>query len=468
MFSLNVSQIAGAISASVTGHGGDIVFRSVCTDSRAVKEGDLFVALRGERFDGHEFAARAVQSGARGVVADRPVEGLPPGIPVFLVRDTLGALQDLARYNRQRSGAPVVGVTGSSGKTSTKDLVYSVLSARYRTLKTEGNLNNEVGVPLTLLRLDEGHQAAVVEMAMRGMGEIDLLARIALPDGAVITNIGEAHFELLGSVDNIARAKGEILDHVPDRGFAVLHGGSPYIRREAARCRGRVIFYGEDPGLDLYARDITPGAGGNRFVAVFRGRAEEFFVPLPGRHNVINSLAAIAVGRELGLEFPEIRDGLSAANLSAMRLELSQWNGVKIINDSYNANPASTRAAVQVLAEMAGESRKIAVLGDMLELGDKSESAHREVGRAVCNAGVDLLAAVGDRARHIGLGAREAGLSPGRIHYYRTAREAAGELKKFLRPGDVVLVKGSRGMKMEEFVFALSGRQEEDANHSGS
>lgn len=456
MFSLSVSQLAGAVSATVAGGDGDRVFRSVCTDSRNVREGDLFFALRGERFDGHDYAIRAVQSGAGGVVADREVASLLPGAPFFLVRDTLGALQDLAGYNRRLSGVPLVGVTGSSGKTSTKDLVCSVISSRFKTLKTEGNLNNEVGLPLTLLGLEPGHQAAVVEMAMRGAGEIDLLARIAAPDGAVITNIGEAHLELLGSVDNIARAKGEILDHVPERGFAALHGDSPYIRREARRCRGRVIFYGEDRGFDLHPLEMVSEAGGNRFVASVGGAAEEFFVPMPGRHNVINSLAAIAVGREMGLEFREIRQGLAAANLTAMRLEISLWNEVKIINDAYNANPSSTRAGLQVLAEAAGEkSRKIAVLGDMLELGEKSESAHREVGRAVQAAGVDLLAAVGDRARQIGLGALEAGLSDRAVRYYTTAREAAGELKKILGPGDVVLVKGSRGMKMEEFVWAL-------------
>lgn len=456
MYSLDIAQIAVALSAAPTGGTGQEVFRSVCTDSRAVEKGDLFFALRGDRFDGHDFIETAVKSGAGGVVTERALPGLPPGMPVFTVRDTLGALQDLARHNRRLSFAPLVGVTGSSGKTSTKDLIFSVLSAKYKTLKTEGNLNNEVGLPLTLLRLDGEHQAAVVEMAMRGQGEIDLLGRVALPTGAVITNIGEAHFELLGSVDNIARAKGEILDHIPDSGFAVLHGDSPLIRREARRCRGRVVYYGEDPGFDLYVRDIVPESGGNRFVAVLRGQAVEFFVPLPGRHNVINSLAAIAVGLELGLEFPEIREGLWAANLTALRLEISRWNGAKIINDSYNANPASTRAAVQVLSEAsAGGPRKIAVLGDMLELGERSEASHREVGRAVNDAGVDLLAAVGERAKFIGLGAEEAGLPAGCVRYYRTAREAAGELKKIIAPGDVILVKGSRGMKMEEFVLAL-------------
>jgi len=455
VFKLDLPEIAGAISATLEG-GRQGVFGSVCTDSRAVNKGALFFALCGERFDGHQFAQKAVEQGAAGVVAQRRPEGLPPGVPLLLVKDTLAALQDLARYNRQKFTGPLVGVTGSSGKTSTKDLIYSVISAGFRTLKTEGNLNNEVGLPLTLLRIDQNCQAAVVEMAMRGMGEIDLLGGLALPSGAVITNIGEAHFELLGSVDNIARAKGEILDHVPEQGFAVLHGDSPYMRREARRCRGRVIFFGEDPGFGVSLKNAVPEAGGNRFTASVRGREEEFFVPLPGRHNVINSLAAIAVGLELGLDLAEVRKGLAGAHLTALRLEISHWNGLKIINDSYNANPSSTRAAIQVLGEAAGEgSRKIAVLGDMLELGEKSDQAHREVGRAAREAGVHLLVAVGERAGSIGLGAREAGLPARSIHYCRTAREAAGVVRQLAAPGDVILVKGSRGMKMEEFVTAL-------------
>ncbi len=458
MFPLSISQLAGAVSAEVINTGSQPVFTSVCTDSRTVKKGDLFFALRGVSYDGHDFIESAVQSGASGVVLTRGAEGIAAGVSVLRVEDTLAALQMLAKYNRQLSHVPVIGVTGSSGKTSTKDLVYSVLSARFRTLKTEGNLNNELGLPLTLLGLEHGHQAAVVEMAMRGMGEIDLLSRIALPTGAVITNIGVTHFERLGSVDNIARAKGEILDYIPPGGFAVLHGESPYMEREAARCRGRVIFYGENTGLDVYARDITPVGGGNRFTAVIRGKEAEFYIPLPGRHNVVNGLAAIAVGLELGMETEEIRNGLSGANLTAMRLEISEFNGVRIINDSYNANPDSARAAIQVLAEVAGgKSRKIAVLGDMLELGEKSDSAHLEVGRAVQEAGVDLLAAVGEKAVYMGRGAEEAGMPPGRIHYYKSAPEAARELKKSIGPGDVVLVKGSRGMKMEEFVWSLTG-----------
>lgn len=456
MFSLGLSELAHAMSAKLMCEGSRNIFKSVCTDSRDVKQGDLFFALRGERSDGHVYAGDAVKAGAEGLVMERPAENIPEGITVFIVKDTLAALQNLAGYNRKISAVPVVGVTGSSGKTTTKDLIYSVLSVKFRTLKTEGNYNNELGLPLTLLRLEENHDAAVIEMAMRGKGEIDFLSRIARPDGAVITNIGEAHFERLGSVDNIAKAKGEILDHVPEEGFAVLHGESPFIKREALRSRGKVVFFGEGAGMDVYVRDFFPENGGNRFVAVIKGMEEEFFVPLPGRHNVINSLSAVAVGLELGMTIEQIRLGLSRANLTAMRLEIQNINGCTIINDSYNANPSSTRAALQVLSELAGDkSRKIAILGDMLELGEKREQGHREVGAAVPEAGVDLLAAVGQSSGYIGMGAEEAGLAPSRIRYYGSAREAAGDLRGYLTPGDVVLVKGSRGMKMEEFITAL-------------
>lgn len=455
MFPFGVAELAGAMSAAALQEGNRGIFTSVCTDSRSVQDGDLFFALRGERFDGHQFAVEAVKAGAAGLVLDRPVEGIPAGAQVFIVKATLKALQDLAAFNRQRSGVPVVGVTGSSGKTTTKDLICSVLSSRLKTLKTEGNFNNELGLPLTLLRLDGTYGAAVVEMAMRGPGEIDFLCRMASPDGAVITNIGEAHFERLGSVENIARAKGEILDYIPERGFALLHGESPYIGREAARCRGKVIFFGEDTALDVFVRDIEAVEGGNRFTANVMGVEEEFFVPLPGRHNVINSLSAIAVGMELGLDMRSMQKGLSGASLTAMRLEMLNISGVRIINDSYNANPSSARAALQTLSELSGGARRIAVLGDMLELGEKSEPGHRQVGRLAYEAGVDLLAAVGNLAAYIGAGAREAGMPSSNIQYYGSAREAARELKKTIRTGDVVLVKGSRGMKMEEFINSL-------------
>ncbi len=454
MLSLTIEQITEAVSALEVISGDDRMFNSVSTDSRTVKKGDLFFALHGENFDGHQFVAKAVKNGARGLVLSQLPKDLPVHITAFIVEDTLKALQSLATYNRRLSGAMVVAVTGSSGKTSTKDILYSVLSAKYRTHKTKGNLNNEVGLPLTLLLLDEEHQVAVVEMGMRGLGEINLLSKIAQPNGAVITNIGQAHMELLGSVENIAGAKGELLDHIPQQGFAVLHGDSPFIEREAKRCQGKVVMYGEKPNFQLYLKEIIAENGGNRFTVLFHGCTQEFFLPLPGQHNVINSLAAIAVGYELGMSCQEIKEGLAKASLTAMRLEVTEYKGIKIINDAYNANPDSTKAAIKVLTDTPG-MRKIAVLGDMLELGDMSEEAHRKVGKAVCEAGIDLLVSVGKLGSFIGIGAQEAGFLATNIHYYNSAAEAALSFASTLKPGDVVLVKGSRGMKMEGFIEGM-------------
>ncbi|MGB9803679.1 UDP-N-acetylmuramoyl-tripeptide--D-alanyl-D-alanine ligase, partial [Desulfofundulus sp.] len=346
-------------------------------------------------------------------------------------------------------------ITGSSGKTSTKDLVGAALSRRFKTLKTTGNMNNEIGLPLTLLELDECYQAVVVEMAMRGMGEISFLCHVARPTGAVITNIGEAHIERLGSVDNIARAKGEILEAIGPEGFAVLHRDSPYIWREAARCRGRVYFFGIGGDADILGLDIRHEKGGNRFrVRVPDASESEIYLPLPGRHNVENALAAVGVAWALGVPLEEIAAGLAGAVLTPMRLEVIDWQGLKIINDAYNANPSSTRAALQVLAETETRGRRIAVLGDMLELGEEAKGAHRRVGRDAARV-AQFLITVGDLAGFMADGALEAGMSGRCIFRCLSRSEAARILKDLVQPGDVVLIKGSRGMRMEEIVQAL-------------
>jgi UDP-N-acetylmuramoyl-tripeptide--D-alanyl-D-alanine ligase len=352
----------------------------------------------------------------------------------------------------------VVGVTGSTGKTTTKDMVASVLETRLRTLKTAGNFNNEIGLPLTLLALDETCEAAVVEMAMRGPGEIDCLSRIARPDGAVITNIGETHLELLGTVSNIAAAKGELLEHIPPGGFALLNAESPYIRREAGRCRGKVIFFSMDSPADITAENIRPEGGGSRFTAVMDGGSHEFFLPVPGRHNVMNALAAIGVGLEMGLTAAEIARGLTAVSLTGMRLEMIEAGGLKIINDAYNANPASTKAALQVLVEQAGDRRAVAVLGDMLELGQRAAQGHREVGETTAGLGLDYLVAVGGLAAGAADGALAAGMPGDRVFRCEDNAGAVEILDKLLEDGDVVLVKGSRGMRMEQIVQHLKSR----------
>ncbi|WP_245574289.1 UDP-N-acetylmuramoyl-tripeptide--D-alanyl-D-alanine ligase [Desulfovirgula thermocuniculi] len=449
---MTLGEIARAVEGELCRGNPDLRVRAVSIDSRTLSGGELFFALRGQRHDGHAFAARAVAAGAAGVVVEREVPDLPPGAAVIRVRDTLCALQQLARYHREAFKIPVIGVTGSSGKTTTKDLVAAVLARRFKTLKTTANRNNEIGLPLTLLELAEGHEALVVEMAMRGPGEIAFLCRLARPNGAVITNIGEAHLERLGSVDRIARAKGEILEAVPPDGFAFLHRDSPYIRREASRCRGRVYYFGLDGEADVLAENLRAVQGGCRFyLRLPSGEGGEVFLPLLGRHNVENALAAAGVGWALGVPFADIAAGLAGAELTPMRLEVVEFPGagVKVINDAYNANPASTRAALSVLAEVGAGRRRIAVLGDMLELGEAGPESHRQIGSLA--AGVaDYLVAVGDLAVHYVRGALEAGMPAGRAAHFASRGEAAAFLKEVIRPGDVVLVKGSRGMRMEE------------------
>ncbi|MDD4335389.1 MAG: UDP-N-acetylmuramoyl-tripeptide--D-alanyl-D-alanine ligase, partial [Desulfotomaculaceae bacterium] len=430
------------------------MFSSVSTDTRTIAAGDLFFALSGELHDAHSFLDRAVTAGAGGLIVSRRVD-LPPDIPVLMVNDTLSALQSLAALNRARSGAFLVGVTGSTGKTTTKDIIASVLGTRLATRKTKGNFNNEIGLPLTLLQIDQGSEAAVVELAMRGAGEIDALCRIAAPDCAVISTINETHMELLGDVSSIAAAKGEILEHIPAGGFALLHAESPFIRREAGRCKGRVVFFGMDSEADIRAENIRPAGRGNAFDAVIEDERYKYILPVPGRHNVINALAAVGVGREMGLTYEEIARGLASVVLTGMRLKVINAGGIKIINDSYNASPASTRAALQTLVDLAGGGRKIAVLGNMLELGLRASAGHREIGETAAGLQVDYLVTVGDLAETIHTGATGAGLRPGKAVHCEDNDGAIKVLDKLLDAGDTVLVKGSRGMKMEQIVQHL-------------
>ncbi|RJQ29642.1 MAG: UDP-N-acetylmuramoyl-tripeptide--D-alanyl-D-alanine ligase [Peptococcaceae bacterium] len=464
---MSVGEIAGVTGGELVRGDPSIEVSAVSTDTRQLRPGELFFALTGDRYDAHVFLTKAFEAGAAGAVVSRLVE-MAPAFPVIRVADTLTALQTLAAYNRSLYDVPVIGITGSTGKTTTKDMVASVLGARLRVLKTEGNLNNEIGLPLTLLAMDGTHQAAVVEMAMRGPGEIDRLCQIARPTGAVITSIGESHLERLGTISNIAKAKGEILDHIPPEGFALLNGESPFILREAGRCRGRVIFFtlvqsfdrmltDKDPEFvsRIVAAGIEAGNSGSWFTVRVNGETDTFYLPAPGRHNVQNALAAVGVGRELGLSPAEIADGLAKVALTGMRLEVVEAGDLKIINDAYNASPASDRAALQVLTGYAAGGRKVAVLGDMLELGPRAKAGHREVGETAAALGVDCLVTVGELAREIAAGAVQAGLPEWKVFSCAGNDEVIRVLQKFLKPGDVVLVKGSRGMKMEQVVRGL-------------
>ncbi|GAB6158874.1 UDP-N-acetylmuramoyl-tripeptide--D-alanyl-D-alanine ligase [Desulfotomaculum varum] len=454
MLPYSVDEIARVTEGVILQGDPAAPVNGVCTDSRQVRQGEIFVALPGQQVDGHDFAAQAVAGGAAALLVSRQV-AVAAAVPVVLVKDTLQALQRLAADNRARLTAPVVAVTGSNGKTTTKDMIASVLQTRYNTLKTQGNYNNELGLPLTLLNLTEQHQAAVVEMGMRGPGEIDFLAKLAKPNGAVITNIGEAHLERLGSVKNIALAKTEVLEHIEPGGFAVLNGDSPWLRELAGRCRGKVWFYSLTDRGDIQGYDIKPDGPGVKYQVIYPGGRGEICLPVPGSHNVLNSLAAVGVGLLLGLTFADIARGLQQVELTKMRLEIIKCQDITIINDTYNANPASVKAALKVLQETA-TGRKIAVLGNMYELGDLSRPGHREVGEAAAGVPVDYLVTVGQLARWVAEGGQQAGLAPACIRQCEDNQQAISILKNILQTGDTILIKGSRGMRMEQIVQELA------------
>lgn len=454
MLPVTIAEVAKVIDAALIQGDPARMVTAVVTDSRNAAGGDLFFALQGDRFDGHEFVSEAVARGAVGAVVSRTLPSLSAGAAVLMVPDVPAALGKLAGYVRKRSGVFLIGVTGSTGKTSTKDILSAILGARFRVLATRGNLNNEIGVPLTLLDICPGHEVAVVEMAMRAPGEIAALARITCPNAAVITNIGETHLERLGSIRAIANAKGEVLEFIPAEGFAVLHAESPFIHDQVGRCKGRVLFFGTGGGAAVQLVNYTPENEGSRFRVAVEGAEEEYFLPVPGYHNAINALAAIAVAREMGLCPDEIREGLRRVELSGMRLEIKRCGSLTVINDSYNASPASMRAALSVLQEVARGRRRVAVLGDMLELGERTGGAHREVGEAAAGS-ADFVVAVGESAKDIAAGAVAAGLPVDRVIACPDAARAAEFLTGMALSEAVVLVKASRGIHLETVVEAL-------------
>jgi UDP-N-acetylmuramoyl-tripeptide--D-alanyl-D-alanine ligase len=388
-------------------------------DSRETRGGELFFPLQGDQQNGHRFVIDALQRGAAAALLEKNYLAhfqpgdFPPGKTLIVVDDCLRSLQEIAAYHRDKYKIGVVAVTGSNGKTTTKDLIAAVLKTRYRVLKTEGNFNNDIGLPLMLLRLDQQHEVAVLEMGMRGQGEIALLCSLCKPNMGVITNIGEAHLELLGSRENISRAKGELLEAMGPSDTAILNGDDPFLKRMGDVFVGQTVYYGYNEGSSLRVHRSFFQNDGYCFSAELPGgNVEEFWVPLPGRHNVYNALAAVAVGLHFSLETPEIREGLATASFSGMRMErLQTKNGLRLINDAYNASPSSMDVALQSLKEWAGGGISIAVLGDMLELGVFSEEGHRRTGHCLARLGIDYLVTVGEQASLIGEGAKEAGVS---------------------------------------------------------
>lgn len=457
MAEFTLEEIITATGGTLLQGNSDRTVIGIATDSRVIQPGELFLALKGERFDGHVFLKAAVQSGAVAVlVMDYPVAGLD--LPVIKVDDTLTALGRIAKFHRRRFSIPVVGITGSNGKTTTKDLLTSVLAASMEVVSTEGNFNNEIGLPLTLLRITGRTQAAVVEMGMRGLGQIRQLAGFAEPNIVVITNVGLTHLEILGTIENIALAKQELVESLPSSGLAVLNGDDPLVRRMGKATTAKTVFYGlEGDDLAYRGRVIRSWEEGSAFMVDCGKEQLELTIPLPGRHNILNALAVVAAGKELGVSNQVIQKGLVSPNLTGKRLKMITRDGYRIIDDTYNASPTSVKASLDVLAEAGRSKRKIAVLADMLELGPTAAALHYETGVYAGKIGIDYLFAFGTHAKEYILGFES--ISEKRGEYFSSKPALSAYLKQIIKPGDLVLVKGSRGMKMEDIIADLCGEE---------
>ncbi len=457
MAAFTLADIQQATGAAVLHRDGE-TFSGVVTDTRKIAPGVLFLALQGERFNGEDFVQSAVDKGAAGVLVSSgcPLEKTAAlDATVFQVpADTLTAYQQLALSWRRHFQLPLIAITGSNGKTTTKDMTAAVLSSRWQVLKTQANFNNEIGLPLTLLQLTKAHEAAVIEIGMRGFHQIEALAKIALPSIGIVTNVGETHMELLGSLENIAKAKAEMVEAIPAGGTVILNHDNSYVAAMTAQAKPgvRVLTFGVETAADVRGGSIRTEGRQTIFQAAFGGSIHEFRLPMVGRHNVDNALAAITAGYALGFSAEEMQAGLDQLEVTKMRFEYKQVGAYTVINDAYNASPMSMAAALKTLAEVA-PGRKIAVLGDMLELGSVSTAAHEQVGREAAAIGADVLITRGSLGESIAAGAEAAGMQA----VYRCAsHEAAGEkLQELLQPGDTILFKGSRGMQMEKIIDLL-------------
>lgn len=444
---LTIKQLAEAVSAISVQGGDGVTFDGVTTDTRDDCTGKLFVPLVGDRFDGHDYIQTAFEKGAVAALSDREAEGC-----ILRVENTLTALQALAAYVRKACDIPVVGITGSVGKTTTKEMLALTVGSKFRTHKTEKNFNNHIGVPLTLLKLDESHQAAVVEMGMNNAGEISVLTRIARPDVAVFTNIGMSHIGNLGSQENILKAKLEMLEGLNPDGTVVLNADDPLLWGARQGISHRVITYGiQNPEADLRATDIRTAEESVTFTV----GGETVCLPSPGEHSVYNALAAIGGGLAVGAALPEMVRALETFGGTKMRLNIQTLRDFRVIEDCYNASPASVAVALKVLSDMKCGGKRIAVLGNMNELGDYAVSEHRRIGRLVVASGVDFLITVGDLAREIASAAMEAGFPQTNLRSFDNNAAAGAFLRTVATAEDVVLVKGSRSTHLEEIIEIL-------------
>jgi len=462
MNQLSILQIAELSGAKLEAGDGNVLVSKVSTDSRTVKPGELFVPLRGENFDGHEFVPAAAKAGAAGAIVDLVWKGkVPKNFALLRAKDTLIAYQNLAANYRKSLPLKVLAITGSNGKTSTKDFVAAVLGHRYRVTKTEGNFNNHVGLPRTILEATSQDEVGVWEIGMNHPGEIAALAKIAAPDAAIITNIGVAHIEFMGSREAIAAEKGALAEAIGPDGTVILNADDPFTAKIAERTPARVILAGTTSGA-ICVGEITQSANGSEFTILEGAHRCRAKLPVPGLHMVQNALLAVAAGRAFGLSLEECAAGLVTAPLTKARLQIKEIQGVQFIDDSYNANPDSMKAALQTLVELDADGKRIAVLGEMGELGAESEQGHREVGETAATLGVDHLIAIGEMGEMIAQAARKAGLE--KTVAVRSTTEAAELLGEIAEPGDLVLIKGSRLARTERVMEEFSKQQSAVSN----
>lgn len=453
MKNMTLENIAFACGGELFGAGKDNREAScVVIDSRKIERDGIFIATIGERVDGHDFIPQAAEKGALGVVCEKAPKNCD--IPYIMVRDSFQALKDIAEFYREQLSVPVVGITGSVGKTSTKEMIAAVLSEGFCTLKTEGNFNNEVGLPLTVLQIREKHEAAVLEMGISNFGEMHRLSKIAKPDICVMTNIGQCHLENLGSREGILKAKSEIFDFMNPEGHIFVNGDDDMLLQIEKKGYREPVHFGLNPSNEIFASDVmNKGLLGSRAVIHMKLSVFPVEIPLPGLHMVHNALAAAAVGNCLGLTNEQIQAGILKAEAVGGRSHVMVLPSFTLIDDCYNANPVSMKAAVDLLNMALG--RKVAVLGDMFELGEKEKELHGEVGAYAVQREVDVLICVGRLSAYMKEEACHANKKT-EIYYFETRDEMLGSIKEILKKGDNILVKASHGMQFDRVVKFLT------------
>ncbi|HVI41207.1 MAG TPA: UDP-N-acetylmuramoyl-tripeptide--D-alanyl-D-alanine ligase [Anaerovoracaceae bacterium] len=454
MKKLTIEQITKAVNGKLLLGDPKDEIAGVSTDSRKVVEGEVFFPLIGEQHDAHDFIPQALDRGCRTLILSRkPDEKLnqSKNLNLIFVDDTTKALQDLAAYYLSLLTIKKIGVTGSTGKTTTKEMLYWIFSEKYKTARNLGNLNNHIGLPLTVLSLPEDTEAGIFEMGMSELGEIDLLANLVRPDIGIITNIGISHIENLGSRENILKAKLEITNYFTSEGILIVNEDNDFLSKEDVQGNYQVITTGETGRSNFIISNIVDfGEEGIEFTIEHKEELQTFRLNVPGRHNAYNGALAVAAAAACGITMAEAAKGLQKLEITDKRLNIKGKNGMKIIDDTYNASPDSMKAAIDVLTATRG-FRKIAILADMFELGENSDAFHYEVGRYAAESPLDILIAVGAQAKHIAEGAKEI-LGDHKVHYYETKELLINDIGSMISSGDVILLKGSRGMAMDQVV----------------